>query len=589
MTEGVLWAIGILAGGGALLILLGTWLKPRWAAWASLAVLLGALCAFWWQRTGPLEIAVFEWSLTSGWPISITYRFDTVAQAFALLALLPAALLLFWMGLGAPHTEGRFSPWVLLFLALFLHLLSSADLLLAYAGWELFLLGTYFLLCSCRSRLPTPGIAEWYLGAQHLAGYPLLAALLLIGRAAGTLHYGLLSPTAVGSTALLLLLGTIWVRMAQVPFQRWATAAAESPGPVHTLLLGSWSLLAGPYLWVRFLSRALPHIPREAVLIAGSASLVIGAVLALRQERGRQVQAGDAISRLGMLWIAFGLDQPLGLAAGWFLLFDFLLSKVVFHLALSDEQRLDPPIRRALYAVGMWQALGLPPSTGFVGRWLLWLALIRAGRPIYLLILALSIPLTLIYLWRGWTLIPQRKEEPSPLPPAVQWGILGCAALLPGAGLAASWLWRHLLERSSMAVLGSAVLQVGPALETVSPWLLSWTVLLLLAGGGALLWGGTFRRARPLAEARVGEEVGAAGEADTVAGLLQETLSPFSQEIAWLGWIGGPVLLYRFVDRMIGRAAASINRLVTFLERHTTFFMLVVLVAVVAGLLIFMR
>ncbi len=578
MTWAFLYTIAILLGGGSILLLAGRWLKARWSALLSLLVAAGALLPPLLLRSGPTFVRLFTWIPALDWPIPVVYHADTLVQAFALLAALPALLLLLWTGLGAPTEEGHFSPWVLILLGIFLHLLCSADLLVTYAGWELLLLATYFLLTYRRAALPTPGIAEWFLGTQHLAGYPFLFALLSIGQQLGTLQHDRLHVGAVTPLALVLLLGTAWVRTAQVPFQGWALAAAETPGPVSTLLLGGWSLLAGPYLWLRLLAGAPGQGPHEVALIAGSVSLVVGAALALRQESGRQVQAGDTVSRLGLVWMALGLGGLLGVAAGLFLLLDLLLNKIVLHLALSNRKGLAHPVRRLLFAWGAWQALGLPPALGFVGRWLLVLGLIQAGRSIYLLVVLLSTPLALAYLWRGWTLVPPGTPATFRLDRISQRVVAVGVALVPFGGLAAPWLWGLVLERASTYILGAPADAPGALLGALQGWMPLWAVLALLVVGLGVWWSGAWRWRSSVP----------AGE-DGAEGLLRESLSVLPKEATWLAWIGRPAAFYRFFAYLAGYIVTLIHNLVTFLERHTTYFVLLVLAAATIVLIVLTR
>jgi multicomponent Na+:H+ antiporter subunit D len=576
MATAALVAMAILAGGGLALLLFSRWLPATGSAWAALGLGIGSLLPFLLLHSGPTEIALAQWAPVEGWSISVAYRFDGLAGAMALLAGLPALLLLLWLALGAPQEEGGFAPWVLLLMAFYLHLLSSADLLLAYASWEAMLLILYLLLAYRREALPTPGIAEWFLGIQHLAGYPLLFALLWVGQPLRTLQYASLGQGGVFPAALFLLLGTVWVRMAQVPFQGWALAIAESPGPVSTLVLGGWGLLAGPYLWLRMLSLVAEHTPREFALIAGSVSLVLGAVLALRQESARRIQAGDTVSRLGLLWIALGLDSPLGVAAGLFLLLDLLLSKVVFHAALSSGRGIARPVRQGLMLLGMWGVLGLPPSLGFVGRWLLVLGLIQAGRLPYLPVLLLALPLTLAYLWRAWNLLPRQAAGAPPLRSAAGWAIVGVAALLALSGLAAPWLWQFPMAQAGGTVFGT-VSQVQRPLEALLGWMPAGAIVLAFVVGGGLWWSGALRR--PVAPAPDGP----------AEGPLQEPLAVLPQETTWLAWLGRPAPLYRLLGQLALLLGTAINSLVNFLERHTTYFLLVVLIAATLVLIILTR
>ncbi|MGB9722329.1 MAG: proton-conducting transporter membrane subunit, partial [Chloroflexia bacterium] len=448
MSQAAFWATVVLLGGGLGLLLAGrvTRASPgrdRVLAWTALGLGLAAGLPFLLWRSGPPEFALGQWTLAGNWRISLSWRFDLLSQALALPAGISALLFLLWLAVGSSGEERRQAPWVLLLLALFLTLLGSADLLLAYAVWEVWVLAAYGLLVSPRPRLAVPGVAEWYLGTQHAAGYFFLAALLLVGQA-GTLEHGRLGIGAVGAAALLLVAGAAWIRTAQVPFQNWATAAAGAAGATGLMLIGNGGLLAGPYLWLRLLPKAVEAWPGEVLLIGGSVSLVGNAALALRQRGAGPIQAVDSAARLALIWMALGLGGPWGIGAGWILALDLLLSKAVFYPALTGLG-LGKEARQGLFALGVWQAAGLPPSLGFVGRWLLVLGMIEAGRWVYLPVVLLATPLLLACHWRARTLLP-RMEEPASRPAAVRWGALVVAALVTVAGATVPWLWQPLLE-----------------------------------------------------------------------------------------------------------------------------------------------
>jgi formate hydrogenlyase subunit 3/multisubunit Na+/H+ antiporter MnhD subunit len=592
-TEPALLAILILVVGGTALLLAGRWLRPRWSAWVALGLGLGAVVPFLFPH-GPQERVLFQWLSGTGWAITAAYRFDALAQVTTGIAAIPAALLLLWMGLGAAEEEGAFAPWVLLLLGALIHLVTSADLLLAYATWEVLILVSYLLLTFRRAALPTPGIAEWFLGGQHVAGFTLLFALLGIGQLTGTWQYTQLNPGTVTPLALLLLLVTVWVRTALVPFQGWAMATAESPAPVSTLLFGGWALLPGPTLWLRFLALNADHNPRDVAMIAGCVALLLGSVLALRQESGRRVQAGDTVARLGLVWIALGLDNSLGGAAGLFLLLDLLLSKVVFHLALSGKAP-GRSVRQMLFLLGAWQSIGLPPTLGFVGRWLLVMGLIAAGRVVYLPFILLAIPLALAYLWRGWTLLPTGAAPVWNWKTIVSGTITGGIALCCFAGLAAPWLERTLLDPAAQAlgwVPGStvppALWSARPAMLALSNWLPAWAAMFVLVLGVGSWWSGLWPSLRtraalgslPLSpDGEKGALTPERGEQAPAEGPLQEALPVLPRETGWLAWVGRPVLLSRLFGQVTGVLGVALHGLVNFLERHTTYFLLVVLVA----------
>ncbi len=573
----------ILLGGGLGLLLVGRTVRHRlWGqvgAWVTLALGIGAFLPMLFLRSGPPEFSLGDWTLAGNWSVSLTWRFDFLSQAFVLPAGLSALLLLLGLAMGASGEERRHAPWVLLLLALFMALLGSADLLLAYVVWEVWVLTAYGLLSSSRPRLPVPGMAEWFLGTHHVVGYLFLAALLLIGQA-GTLEYGRLGVGAVGVTALLLATGAAWARTAQVPFQSWAPAVAGAAGATGLMLVGNGGLLAGPFLWLRLLSRAGEPFPGEVLLIGGSLSLVVNAALALRQGGAGPILAGDIAVRLGLIWVALGLGGHWGLGAGLILVLDLLLNQAVFYPAIAGTG-LGKETRQGLFALGMWQAAGLPPTLGFIGRWLLVLGLIGAGRWAYVPIVLLTTPLALTYLWRGRTLLP-RMEEPTALPAAVRWGTLGGAVLVTLGGTAVPWLWPMFLKQATMAagasgwspLPGTPAVGVEAALEALLPWLSVWGIGLGMIATLGIWWGRALRQRTAMASSAMP---------------LSDTLPVLPEEAAWLAWIGRPVPVYRFLGRLAGLAGNAAGRLVTFLERHTTYFLLLMLFIALAVVVVLTR
>ncbi len=568
MTTALLYAMVLLAGGGGLILLVGRHLSVRWSARLTPLLFLGALVPLIWLRGGPAWVVPSAVVPLELWVVRVVYRFDPFVALFALLAGGVAFLLALWVALADPDGEGWFAGWPPFLLALFLNLLLSGNLLQAFVAWEGVLLATYLLLTDDREGLPTPGIGEWFLGLHHGAGYPLLVALLLLDHSAGSLHESLIRPEMVSPVVLLLVLATVWLRMAQVPAHTWTVAVAESPGPVSTLLLGGGGLLAGPYLWLRFLSWVpplqRPFLPGEVAMAAGSLSLIVGAALALRQGSGRRVLAADTVSRMGLLLLALGTNHPLGLAAALFFLPGLLLSKLAFHLAFAPGGWRDPAGRRTLFTLAAWETAGLPLSPGFVGRWLLAMALFQMARPVHLVLLLLATPLALAYLWRGRTLLPQETGEVTRWRAWMGPACTGLVVLLPVGGLATPWLWGWLWGKAAMVVQGSAVSLPRPLLEALWGWGWPWGGLLLLLLAGGSLGAALSRRRRRLS---LPEPL-----------LLREPLPVLTGETAWLAWLGRPASLYRFLSTLAGRLNGGIQRSVAFLEHHVTYFLLVILV-----------
>jgi hypothetical protein len=121
------------------------------------------------------------------------------------------------------------------------------------------------------------------------------------------------------------------------------------------------------------------------------------------------------------------------------------------------------------------------------------------------------------------------------------------------------------------------VVEVQLPLESLRQWMLAWAILLLLAIGVGGWWSGALRR-----------RAAAAGEVPG-EGPLQEALPVLPRETSWLTWVSRPAPLSRLFARAAGALAVALHSLVSFLERHTTYFLLVVLVAAALVLAILTR
>jgi hypothetical protein len=122
-------------------------------------------------------------------------------------------------------------------------------------------------------------------------------------------------------------------------------------------------------------------------------------------------------------------------------------------------------------------------------------------------------------------------------------------------------------------------------LQSLTDWLLPWGLLLLLVAGVGAWWSGGL--AALFAPARVLPTIAEGSLAEV--GLLQEPLPVLPQESGWLAWISQPTPLFRLLARLAAILATGLHSLVSFLERHTTYFLLVVLAAAAIVLIVLTR
>jgi multicomponent Na+:H+ antiporter subunit D len=308
-------------------------------------------------------------------PLGIVWRVDPLA---AVLLGLNAVI---GIGVGAHAAVGtaaseagrRFWPLWLLLIAALNALLLSADLFNLFVTLELVTLSAIGLLV-LEGKPAALRAAMRYLLLALLGSLAYLLGVALVYGEAGTLD--LYQAGDVLDATLL-------------PLHGWLPGAhGNAPGPVSAVLsamvvkaslyivwrLWFWLAADWPLGWAPTLLGAL-----------GAAAIVYGSVLALLQVRLKLMIAYSTVAQLGYLMLAFPLLASGGFAAATYHLLSHGLAKAAMFLAAANllagigSDRLEHlrgadrrfPTDVFTIAVAGISILGLPPSGGFVAKWLL--------------------------------------------------------------------------------------------------------------------------------------------------------------------------------------------------------------------------
>ena len=188
----------------------------------------------------------------------------------------------------------------------------------------------------------------------------------------------------------------------------------------------------------------------------GAVAVIWGGVQALRQTRLKMLIAYSTVSQIGYLFIAFPLATSIAWKGALYLLLSHALAKSAMFMAAGNilhfcghdtiayldrvAQRL--PLTLAAFALAGVSIMGLPPSGGFIGKWLLLDAALRSGQWWWALILVSGGLLSASYIFKvvGFAFTQsERKFESRHVPAVMQWSAfaMGLAAIL--VGLMASW------------------------------------------------------------------------------------------------------------------------------------------------------
>src|SRR5690606_38335544 len=130
---------------------------------------------------------------------------------------------------------------------------------------------------------------------------------------ASALEFG--AQPACGVVLTLVLLAA-FTKSAQVPFHFWLPNAMEAPTPVSAFLHSATMVQGGVYLLAR-LSPSLggTALWTGALVVFGGATLLWGALAALRQTDLKQMLAQTTVASLGLLVLLLGLGTEIAVTA----------------------------------------------------------------------------------------------------------------------------------------------------------------------------------------------------------------------------------------------------------------------------------
>ncbi len=474
LLSGPEWAAALVLG--PLLAALLCFLAPRWSNGlgllsaalvlvATLGLVLGLIAE------GPLRVAVGGW----GAPLGI----DLWADGLSAILLLMTAL----VGLGVsvyasayfaehPQQQRWFWPlWLLLWSALN-GLYLSGDLFNLYVMLEVLGLSAA-ALTALGGSAPALNAAMRYLLVSLLGSSAYLLGVALLYHGEGSVDIALLGERveagAVTSTALLVMTTGLLLKTALLPFHFWLPPAhGSAPAPVSALL-SALVIKASFYLLLRLwldlfsgiggmFSALLP----ELLGLLGAAAVLWGSLQALRQRRLKLLIAYSTVAQIGYLFLAFPLTGAQGDGLAWraviYLALAHGLAKAAMFLSAGGLLRfaghdriadLDRAVQRlpltlTAFVLGGVSIMGLPPSGGFIGKWLLLEAAFSQGRWGLALVVLLGGVLAAGYVFKvvGYAFTPTAiAQEGKAVPGSMQWSafLLAFGAIL--LGFAAPWIW----------------------------------------------------------------------------------------------------------------------------------------------------
>ncbi len=284
----------------------------------------------------------------------------------------------------------------------------ASDLLVIFLALEVLSLGVYVLTGIRRdSAAGTEAALKYFLLGAFASAFFLYGIAFTYGVTGSTRldRVGSLiaaqanGPTPMQLLALALLLVGFAFKVSAVPFHMWTPDAYEAAPPAVTGFMSTGVKAAAFAAFARVFLSALEPLRVEwapILWIIAAATMILGTVVGLAQSSVKRMLAYSSIAHAGYLLVALVSANDVGKGA---LLF-YLLAYGVANLgafgviaALDSAERPNDQVRdyaglwgthpalAALMTIFLLSLGGFPPMAGFIAKWYVFNAAVKAGYP----------------------------------------------------------------------------------------------------------------------------------------------------------------------------------------------------------------
>jgi NADH-quinone oxidoreductase subunit N len=468
----------IVSSAGVLALLLGLIPDRKLQRWLPTLTGVGSLVA-----AGIVSATLWGESETAVAQNFVSDKF-TLLLNFVFLGAALATLGLAWREPSAADKRGEYTGLVLLATAGAMLVAAAGTTIVLFLGIELLSVALY-VLCAIetwRSRSLESGLKYLIIGAVGSSLF-LYGLALLYGSTGTTIMSeigGRLADTGLGGdpltiAALVLIVVGLAFKASAVPFHMWTPDVYEgAPTPI-TAFMATATKATAFAAFIRVFSEALLNLVddwKTPVAVLAAVTIVIGNVAALMQSNMKRLLAYSGIAQAGYLLIGIATGTVAGVEAVLYYLFAYLVMTlaafavvVVREREVPDGDRIEAlrgygrrnPVLGTVLTLSMLSLAGMPPLSGFIGKFLLFGAAVDADLTWLAIVGAVGSMVSLGYYLRvlgvAWLSEPPAGEKQLRLPSAVGGVAMASAVLIVVLAIAAGGLI-DLCQKAAASLLG---------------------------------------------------------------------------------------------------------------------------------------
>ena len=305
-----------------------------------------------------------------------------------------------------------------LFVFSMLLLVLGANFVILFIGWEGVGLCSYLLIGYWFKNIEYDNAAKKAFIMNRIGDLGFLIAIFAIISQFGSVSFTEVfqkAPSAssgfITAVTLLLFVGATG-KSAQIPLYTWLPDAMAGPTPVSALIHAATMVTAGIYMIARsHVLYDLAPVSQTVVAVTGLATIILAALIAVKQNDIKKVLAYSTVSQLGYMFLGLGVGAYTEavfhvLTHAFFKALLFLCAGSVIH-AMSGEQDIrnmgglkkSLPVTHLTFLMGCLAISGLPAVSGFVSKDEI-LSAAYGKSPVYYIIGVVGAMLTAFYMFR---------------------------------------------------------------------------------------------------------------------------------------------------------------------------------------------
>ncbi|ELR70447.1 Na(+) H(+) antiporter subunit D [Fulvivirga imtechensis AK7] len=273
----------------------------------------------------------------------------------------------------------------------------TGDIFNLFVWFEVMLMASFCLLVLGNEKAQLEGAIK-YITLSLLSSFFFIAGIGLIYGETGTLNMADLARiikednSMLMNTSAMLFFIAFGIKAAMFPFFYWLPASYHTPPVAVSALFAGLLTKVGVYGLIRSFTLFFIHNTsfwHTLLLVTAGATMLIGVLMAASQNDIRRILSFHIISQIGYMIMGLGIFTPLGIAGAIYFIFHnvmaktntFLVAGILNHLKGSYHLKTlrgvynERPLVALLFFIPAMALAGLPPLSGFFGKFLL----VKAG------------------------------------------------------------------------------------------------------------------------------------------------------------------------------------------------------------------